>query len=107
MGSGSEWEAKGWVYHTLEQKSSYKSTERVTVSLSGQDDCWQQFDTKCTCSLISVPQWHCICHSGLSVALSLVCLDNVRVWLSCQAKKWISVLALLCLVFTIQVAYAS
>ena len=29
----------------------------------------------------------------LSLALSLVCLDSARVWLSCQAIKWISVLA--------------
>ena len=29
----------------------------------------------------------------LSLALSLVCLDSTRVWLSCQAIKWISVLA--------------
>ena len=35
------------------------------------------------------------------LALSLVCLDkyNPRVWLSCQAIKWISVLAGLCQVF--------
>ena len=31
-----------------------------------------------------------------SLALSLVCLDSARVWLSCQAIKWISVLAGLC-----------
>ena len=63
------------------------------------------------CSLTGVPQWHRTeihpivdCHKLLqghkheasksrSVALSLVCLDSVTVWLSCQG---ISVLALLC-----------
>ena len=28
----------------------------------------------------------------LSLALSLMCLDSARVWLSCQAIKWISVM---------------
>ena len=33
---------------------------------------------------------------AISLALSSVCLDSARVWLSCQAIKWISVLAGLC-----------
>ena len=34
------------------------------------------------------------------LGMLLVCLGSARVWLSCQAIKWISVLALLCWVFT-------
>ena len=61
--------------------------------MSGQDGHWQQFDT--TCSLISVPRWHrheftgsenaaCESRPGyVFLAQSLVCLDSVRVWLSC------------------------
>ena len=36
----------------------------ATLYMSGHDGRWQKFDT--TCSLISVPQWHQIPHSGLS-----------------------------------------
>ena len=39
------------------------------------------------------------------LALSLVCLDSARVWLSCQAIKWISVLAGLCRVLANPVTY--
>ena len=69
--------------------------------MSGQDGHGEQFDT--TCSLISAPQWHHTSHSAWTVmdlhgqinavresrpawsslALSLVCLDSARVWLSC------------------------
>ena len=41
----------------------------------------------------------------LFVALPLVCLDSARVWLSCQAIIWISVLAGLFRVFLNQVTY--
>ena len=40
------------------------SAQTTTVRLSGRYGCWQQFDTQC--SRISVSQWHCILHSGLS-----------------------------------------
>ena len=40
-----------------------------------------------------------------NLALSLVCLDSAKVWLSCQAIKWISVLAELCQVLANPVTY--
>ena len=43
---------------------THGSTERSTVYLSGQDDPWQQFHTKC--SLINASQWHRTLHSGPS-----------------------------------------
>ena len=53
---GGGWEAKGGLYHPLEQKQG-----RCVFNEDGR---WQQFDI--TCSLISVPQWHHILCSGPS-----------------------------------------
>ena len=69
MGVRCGWEAKGGLYHPLEQEQGRyvfnEAQKQPQFSyMSGQDSRWQQFDT--TCSLISVPQWHHICHSGPS-----------------------------------------
>ena len=39
---------------------------------------------------------HAVMPVKVNVALSLVCLDSVKVWLSCYAINWISILATLC-----------
>ena len=44
-------------------------------------------------------------HHLQGVALSMVCLDSARVWLSYQAKNWILILGLLCLVFANPVTF--
>ena len=50
-------------------------------------------------------QKNAACECCLSLVLSLVCLDSTRVWLSCQAIKWISVLAGLCRILANPVTY--
>ena len=113
-------ESRRWVkpfMGTGHRDRAIVSSVTATVYLSGQDGRWQQLGI--TCSLISVPQWHhmdcheftgsekcCLCkQTWLSLALSLVCLDSARVWLSCQAIKWIAVLAGLCRVLANPVTY--
>ena len=100
-GGGGGWEAQGRLNHSLVQGKSccvfskaQKQPQCTCQSLGAQ------FDT--TCSLISVPhvaphtpQWtvmnlhdqiNAACESRPGhphAALSLVCLDSARVWLSC------------------------
>ena len=60
---GGGWEAKGKLYHPLEQEQGHcvfnEAQKQPQCSyMSGQDSRWQQFDI--TCSLISAPhtlQW--------------------------------------------------
>ena len=59
MGVEGGWEAEGGLNHPLAQRKSRcvfsKAQKQPQCTyMSGQDSCWEQFDT--TCSLISAPQ---------------------------------------------------
>ena len=111
-GGGGGWEAEGGVNHPWAQRNSHC----VLSETQKQPQCTCQARTVAGSCLtphaalfISAPQRHhmdrheftgsekCCLYkqTWLSLALSLVCLDGARVWLSYQAIKWISVLTTL------------